>query len=107
MIRLLKVLLLAAALLLLLAGCGATQSEEAADAADIAEPEEDFYISEITDDIFARIEGKSFKDDCTLPREDLRCLRVLHVDLDGAEHEGEMIVNCHIAEDVLDILKQL
>lgn len=107
MIRLLKVLLLAAALLLLLAGCGATQSEEAADAADIAEPEEDFYISEITDDIFARIEGKSFKDDCTLPREDLRYLHVLHKDIDGNTLEGEMIVNYHIAEDVLEILKEL
>ena len=66
-----------------------------------------FTISPITEGIFARIRGKSFRDDCTLPREDLRCLHVLHVDLDGAEHEGEMIVNCHIAEDVLDILKQL
>ncbi len=66
-----------------------------------------FYITEITDDIFARIYGKSFKEDCTLPREDLRYLHVLHKDLDGNEHEGEMIVNKRIAEDVLDILKQL
>ena len=71
-------------------------------------PESDaFYISPITDEIFARIEGKSFKEDCTLPREDLRYLHVLHKDLEGNEHEGEMIVNKHIAEDVLDILKQL
>jgi len=68
---------------------------------------EAFYISEITDDIFARIKGKSFKDNCTLPREDLRYLHVLHKDKDGVTHEGEMIVNYHIAEDVLDILKQL
>jgi hypothetical protein len=68
---------------------------------------EDFYITEITDDIFARIKGKSFKDDCTLPREDLRYLHVLHVDLDGEAREGEMIVNYHIAEDVLDIFRQL
>ena len=66
-----------------------------------------FYISPITDEIFARIEGKSFKEDCTLSRDDLRYLHVLHKDLDGNDHEGEMIVNVHIAEDVLDILKQL
>ena len=72
-----------------------------------AEEEEAFYISPITDEIFARIKGKSYKDDCTLPREDLRYLHVLHKDLDGQTHEGEMIVNVHIAEDVLDILKQL
>ena len=29
------------------------------------------------------------------------------VDLNGETHEGEMIVNYHIAEDVLDILRQL
>lgn len=69
--------------------------------------EEAFYITEITDEIFDRIKGKSFKDDCTLPREDLRYLHVLHKDIDGNAHEGEMIVNKHIAEDVLDILKEL
>lgn len=68
---------------------------------------DDFYITEITDDIFDRIYGKSFKEDCTLPREELRYLHVLHKDINGEEHEGEMIVNRHIAEDVLDILKEL
>jgi hypothetical protein len=66
-----------------------------------------FYMTEITDDVFERIKGKSFKDDCTLPREDLRFLHVLHKDLNGNVHEGEMIVNKHIAEDVLDILREL
>ena len=69
--------------------------------------EDPFYITEITDDIFDRIYGKSFKEDCTLPREDLRYLHVLHKDTEGNEHEGEMIVNKHIAEDVLEILKEL
>ncbi len=67
----------------------------------------DFWISPITDEIFERIRRKSFKDDCTLPRDDLRYLHVLHVGLDGETHEGEMIVNYHIAEDVLEILKAL
>ena len=70
-------------------------------------PNDSFYITEITDEIFDRIYGKSFKEDCTLPREDLRYLHVLHKDSDGNEHEGEMIVNRHIAEDVLEILRQL
>ena len=67
----------------------------------------DFYMTEITDDVFERIKGKSFKDDCTLPREDLRYLHVLHKDINGNAHEGEMIVNKHIADDVLDILREL
>jgi len=67
----------------------------------------DFYVSEITDEIFARIWEKSFKTDCTVPREDLRYLHVLHVDLAGETHEGEIIVNRHIADTVLDIFRQL
>ena len=69
--------------------------------------EDAFYITEITDDIFERIYGLSFKEDCTLPRDDLRYLHVLHKDKDGNVLEGEMIVNVHIAQDVLDILKEL
>ena len=96
------VLLLLAAVLLLssLFGCSSTPAADKQDDAD-------FYITEITDEIFQRIYGKSFKEDCTVPREDLRYLHVLHVDLDGNVHEGEMIVNYHIAEDVLDIFRQL
>lgn len=75
--------------------------------ADDADPDEDFYITEITDEIFDRIKGKSFKDDCTVPKEDLRYLHVLHKDIDGNVLEGEMIVNQYIAEDVLEILKEL
>ena len=66
-----------------------------------------FYISEITDEIFARMKGRSFKDDCTVPREVLRYLHVLHKNIEGEVLEGEMIVNRHIAEDVLEILKEL
>ena len=52
-----------------------------------------FYVTPIDDELFARIKGKSFKDDCTLPREDLRYLHVLHKDLDGNTREGELICN--------------
>ena len=85
-----------------------SSSAQAASGSELsADEQKAFYVTEITDDIFARIKGKSFKDDCTLPREDLRYLHVLHKDKDGKTHEGEMIVNKHIAEDVLDILREL
>lgn len=32
---------------------------------------EQFFISEIPDDIFEKMQGKSYKADCTLPRENL------------------------------------
>ena len=66
-----------------------------------------FYMTKITDDVFARIKGKSFKKDCTLPRKDLRYLHVLHKDINGKTLQGEMIVNKHIAKDVLTILRAL
>ena len=88
-------------------GGDASASLEAKSAKLDGAEQEAFYITEITDDIFDRIKGKSFKDDCTLPREDLRYLHVLHTDIDGNVHEGEMIVNKRIAEDVLDILRKL
>ena len=86
---------------------GAESPTQAQAPASSEAPAEAFSISEISDEIFARIKGKSFKDDCTLPREDLRYLRALHKDKDGNVHEGEMIVNKHIAQDVLDILREL
>ena len=68
---------------------------------------EQFYISEITDDIFEKMQGKSYKADCTLPRENLRYIHVLHVGFDNQVHEGELVVNKDIADDVLEIFKEL
>ena len=42
-----------------------------------------FKCEEISDEVYARIKGKSFKDDCTTLREDLRYLRVLHFNKEG------------------------
>ena len=72
-----------------------------------AQDNEGFYMTKITDEIFSRIQGKSFKDDCTLPRGDLRYLHVLHKDLEGSTHEGEIICNAYIAFDLLDIFMKL
>ncbi len=74
---------------------------------DQAAPEDAFFITGITDELFARMEGKSFSADCILPREDLRYVHVLHKTLDGSTKEGELVVNVHIAEDTLEIFRQL
>ena len=90
----------------------APESEKSVDSA--AESEEtqdhrhqDFYISEIPDDIFEKMQGLSYKDNCTVPREDLRYLHVLHMGFDGQTKEGELVVNKAIAEDVLAIFREL
>ena len=69
--------------------------------------EKEFYITEITDEIFNRIYGLSYKENCTVSRDDLRYLHLLHKDLDGNTLSGEMICNKAIADDVLDIFRQL
>lgn len=66
-----------------------------------------FYPTMITEDIFARISGLSYKKNCTVPREELRYLKVLHYDFQGTVREGELIVNARIADDVANVFKEL
>lgn len=68
-----------------------------------------FYGIEFTEDseIFSRIKGKSYKDNCTVPVSDLRYLHVLHIGFDRETHEGEIICNKYIAEDLLEIFEDL
>ena len=66
-----------------------------------------FTQSEITDEIFRRIQGKSFPEECTTPREALRFLRVSHYNGEGEVCQGELICHHSIAEDLLDIFRQL
>lgn len=68
---------------------------------------QNFSQQEITDSIFARIEGKSFKENCTTPREDLRYLKVMHYNNEGEVLEGELICHKDIADDLLSIFSEL
>lgn len=68
---------------------------------------EDFYISEITDELFDRMKGKSYKDECNVPREDLRYIHILHKNLEGNTCEGEMVCHKIIAQDLLEIFEEL
>ena len=66
-----------------------------------------FYISEIDEKIFARIDGKSYKKNCPLPLEDLKYLHVLHKDLSGKTLEGELICNERISAPLIEIFEKL
>ena len=68
---------------------------------------DDFKIFEINEKIFSRIDGKSYKKNCTVPVENLRYLRVLHKDLSGKILNGELICNVSIASDLIDIFQKL
>lgn len=66
-----------------------------------------FYGQEISDTLFERIYGNSYKENCTIPREELVYLRVLHVGFDEETHIGEMMVHQEITDDVLEIFREL
>ena len=61
----------------------------------------------VSDAIFRRMQGKSYKKNCTVPRTTLRYLRVLHRNIDGRTQLGEIVCNQSIANDLLDIFRKL
>ncbi len=73
----------------------------------MAEPVSYFFPTAITEDIFARISGLSYKKNCTVPREELRYIKVLHYDFNGEIQEGELIVNAGIADDAANVFREL
>lgn len=70
--------------------------------------EDAFFVQMmINDEIFSRMENKSYKADCPLPLTELRYLRVLHCDRSGSSHIGELVCNRSISDDVLTIFHKL
>ncbi|MBR2187646.1 MAG: M15 family metallopeptidase [Lachnospiraceae bacterium] len=66
-----------------------------------------FSKSEISDEIKARINGRSYAAGCTVPYEDLRYLKVMYVNFNGDDCSGEIICNKAIADDLLSIFEEL
>jgi hypothetical protein len=61
----------------------------------------------ISDRIFDRMKGKSWKADCTLRRDELRYVRVLHRNFKGENQMGELVVNRKVAQDIVYIFRRL
>ena len=66
-----------------------------------------FAVSEIDDATFARMQGRSYKADCTLPRSELRYLKVLHTDIEGRIRLGELVCHRHVVDDLIEIFRTL
>jgi hypothetical protein len=64
-------------------------------------------VEEISPEIEKRIVGKSWQPECPIPLEDLRYLRLSHWGYDNEIHLGEMIVHKDVADDVIEIFKEL
>ncbi len=69
--------------------------------------ESEFYVCDIGDELFERMKGKSYKDNCTLGLDELRYIHVLHWNLNGIECEGELVCNAKIADKLILIFMEL
>ena len=84
---------------------GATVSQKAVDT--FGGVDKCFAAEPIPDAVWERMQGKTYKENPYISRDDLRHVRALHSDYDGKIHIGEMICNKLIAERVANILRQL
>ncbi len=67
-----------------------------------------FSVSPLSDSLLVRMKrGGSYPGDCTVDRESLRYLRVLHYNYDGRVQTGEMVCNKSVADDLLEIFEAL
>lgn len=66
-----------------------------------------FSVTEIDDATFARMKGKTYKDDCTVPLSELRHVKVLYKNKELQTLKGEIVCNKHIADDVAEIFYEL
>lgn len=68
---------------------------------------EGFFYQPITEDVKERIYGLSYKENCTVPYEELSYVGVLYMDFQGETQTGELICNKGIAKDLAEIFKEL
>ena len=66
-----------------------------------------FRAEAISDSIFQRMQGRSYREGCPISRDSLRYLCLLHRDVTGAIWMGELVCHVAISEDLLQIFKAL
>lgn len=66
------------------------------------------FVSEpISDALWTKMQGKTYKPNPYIGRQDLRHIRVLHWDYDKKIHVGELVCNKKIADKLVSIFRQL
>lgn len=66
-----------------------------------------FCAFPISDEIYERINGKSYRENDNIGLEQLRYIKVLHYNFDHQLQMGELIVNADLAEDYTNIFREL
>ena len=69
--------------------------------------EEEFYYEPVSDELKRYMDGKSYRENDRISYDDLAHVVVKYIDFDWNVREGELIVNKKIAQDVVDIFKEL
>ena len=62
-----------------------------------------FSADTISNAVFARMWGKSYKKGCSIPRSKLRYVKVLHINGAGEIQLGELVCHADIAADLVTI----
>lgn len=66
-----------------------------------------FVAEAVSQQTFARMKGKSYKQGCTIPLSHLRYVKVLHYNANGQPQLGELVCSQRIAADLVDIFRNL
>lgn len=66
-----------------------------------------FRSEPLSDEVFARMEGRSFQDGCPVSRNELRYLRMLHRNDSLQPQLGEMVAHEAIADELLHVFRAL
>lgn len=69
--------------------------------------EDYFLISEIDDNIYSYINGKTYRDNNNISLADLRYIKLIHYNYNHDIQVGELIVNKKVTDEFVDIFKEL
>lgn len=69
--------------------------------------DENFHSRTIDDALRQRINGRSYKADCTVPYSSLRYVSILYYDFEGNVRKGEIMCNTSVARDMIVIFNVL
>lgn len=102
-------------ILFLLSGCTVVDLNKSDDISDIEEPiititkefTETFTSEPIPDEIYEKMIGKSIPEEGAINKEELSYLKVSYYGFDGKDHIGDMVVSKDVANEVLEIFKEL
>ena len=66
-----------------------------------------FSYEEIPQDVYERMLGVSYPEDCEVELNELRYCHLRYVDFDGNDQDGELVCNSSIAQDLCEIFSEL